>query len=513
MSIKEFLSNFLFYFAVGALIMVPVQYFMGNRDTKQDALKSGQEYIVSTVEAAQKPLQREVELEKPFHGQIVKASVETGSYSAVFSNYAGSLDALNFKRIRNEEETSIATIGHTAADIKEAPAFLVALGEKTPVDYVLIEQVDSEENTVFVYKADGLLATITKKFTLSKLKHTINLTLTVHPKNNNSVQPRIFIPQPFVQEMGERNMAMALVNTPKRAIEKRKPESVVDRSWIKPELFGSENRYFIHALIHDAQHFSQRGYFTLEPNGMLAAILEGPVIDREATWSLDFYCGPKTVKAMALADGRLESTLDYGWFSVLARFFTYLLNVMYASVHNYGLAIVLLTCALTLALMPFTGNSTKNRRKSVELRQKMAYVEQRYKDDPQAIAREKAELIKKYGMPEMAGCLPLLVQLPIFIGLQRALASSFELYQAPFFGWITDLSVRDPYCILPLIAALGMIVRTASAGGPRQRLQAVLIAIILGTVFSNLAAGLVLYICVSTWLGILQTFIEKARRA
>ena len=142
----------------------------------------------------------------------------------------------------------------------------------------------------------------------------------------------------------------------------------------------------------------------------------------------------------------------------------------------------------------------------------MQYIEHRYKNDPEALAREKAEAIKKYGIPEMAGCLPLLMQIPMFIGLNRALSSSFELYQAPFFGWITDLSVKDPYYVLPLLGALGMVIRTASAGDPRQRVQAMLIAIIVAAVTSSFAAGLTLYICVSTWIGLLQMYLQKAMK-
>ncbi len=508
MNLKEFILPFSLTLATFFI----VQYFLQPADISQSDLRSGQEFVVAAVKEAQRPLQREVAYEASFVGPVVQTKILTDRSELLFSNFAASIDTLQFKHIRDGVDDYLVTLSPSAQDIKESPSFLVALQEKTPIEYGLISQKKELDKTILIYKAVGEDATLYKKFTILDHSFKLQLELTIEPKEKKSVQPRLFIPQPYLAAMGESNVTMALVNTPHKKLEKRKPQAVLDRSWIKPQLFGIENRYFIHALIADKDQFAVRGYFTLEPNGRLAAILEGPTVSVPTTWTFDFYCGPKIASVMALSDNRLEATLDYGWFGFLSKGFIYLLNFMYRYIPNYGFVIILLTFLTTLVLLPFTLKSSKSLRKSNELRQKMQYIEHRYKNDPEALAREKAEAIKKYGIPEIAGCLPLLMQIPMFIGLNRALSSSFELYQAPFFGWITDLSVKDPYYVLPLVGALGMVIRTASAGDPRQRVQAMLIAIIVAAVTSSFPAGLTLYICVSTWIGLLQMYLQKAMK-
>jgi len=431
MNFKEFIVPF----ALTLATFYTVQYFMQPNEKPATEVQSGQEFVVAAIKEAQKPLQREVEYQSDFVEPALHTTISMPQSEYTFSNFAASVATLRFKRMEGGEEEYLTTISPAAQDIKESPAFLVALQGKTPVTYNFIGQQKEGTKTIITYKADGEDALITKHFTLFDDNLKMSLQITVEPKENRWVQPRLFIPQPYLAQLGENNMPMALVNTLHKKLEKRNPKSIADRSWVKPQLFGIENRYFVHALVADVNQFAVRGYFTFEPNGHLAAILEGPTIHVATTWNLDFYCGPKIASAMALVDSRLEATLDYGWFSSLSKGFIYLLNTLYTYVPNYGLVIILLTIFTTLALLPLTLKSAKSMKKSTELRQKLQYIEQRYKNDPEALAREKAEAIKKYGLPEMLGFLPLLLQIPLFIGLNRALSSSFELYQAPFF-WL-----------------------------------------------------------------------------
>ena len=105
------------------------------------------------------------------------------------------------------------------------------------------------------------------------------------------------------------------------------------------------------------------------------------------------------------------------------------------------------------------------------------------------LAREKAEFARKHGIPGLLGCLPLLLQIPVFIGLQRVLAHAIELYRVPFL-WIPDLSMPDPYYILPALVGLGMMIQTSQGGDPRQRVANILIAIVIAAVTANLSQGL-----------------------
>jgi YidC/Oxa1 family membrane protein insertase len=185
-----------------------------------------------------------------------------------------------------------------------------------------------------------------------------------------------------------------------------------------------------------------------------------------------------------------------------------LLNFLYTFLGNYGWAIVALTVLTKLVLLPFSLSGAKSMKKHAEMQKKLKYLQQKYKDDPETLMRERADLVRKEGLSGLSGCLPILLQLPIFFALSRVLSSSIELYQAPFFGWITDLSARDPYYILPILVALAMLLQATTVDAA-QRMQLIIMALVFGAITANLSAGLCLYIFMSTLLGVVQAMIQQ----
>jgi YidC/Oxa1 family membrane protein insertase len=247
-------------------------------------------------------------------------------------------------------------------------------------------------------------------------------------------------------------------------------------------------------------------------NGV-SAILEGPTVVAETEWLMSFYLGPKEIEAMASVDVRLEQTLDYaGIFSFISKGMLKFLIFLFRYIHNYGLAIILLTLIVKLLLLPFSLKGEKGMKEGKEMQKKMSYVQQKYKDDPERLAQEKAELIRKHGMPGLTGCLPLLLQFPIFIALNRVLSGSIELYKAPLGLWISDLSIPDPYYVLPFIIFLTMLLQTATAQ-PSQRLMMVAMGLLFGVISASFSAGLALYLCVNTIFTIAQTILYKKYQA
>jgi len=212
---------------------------------------------------------------------------------------------------------------------------------------------------------------------------------------------------------------------------------------------------------------------------------------------------------MSAVDERLAKVVDYaGIFSGISRFMLWVLKWLFTYLHNYGLAILVLTFLVRLVLLPFTMNSEDSLKKRAEFDKKLKYIQQKYKDDSARLAEERAELIKKHGMPGLGGCLPLLLQIPIFMALARVLGSTIELYKAPFAGWIHDLSAPDPLYILPVMVAASMIAQ-AFFVDEKQRFTMLISALIFGAVAVNFASGLTLYILASTLLGFAQTFIVR----
>jgi len=275
--------------------------------------------------------------------------------------------------------------------------------------------------------------------------------------------------------------------------------------WFKPILFGTDNRYFIHTLITDDNNFAHRAYYKLEDRTRLFSILEGPTVTEKTSWQLSFYFGPKELDAIAAVDTRLEKTLDYsGVLSSLAKLMLYFLNWFYKYLHNYGLAIIALTLLIQLLLLPVSlrNNEEKFKKQQMEYQRQLAYIEQRFKNNPDQLLAERTELIRKNGLPGLGCLLPLLIQLPIFFALSRVLSSSFELYQAPML-WIPDLSLRDPYFILPILVTLTMLIQDTK-GDPQQRMSKIVMAFVFGALTASFSAGLTLYICAGRVFGFIQ---------
>ncbi|HVX01232.1 MAG TPA: YidC/Oxa1 family membrane protein insertase, partial [Candidatus Babeliaceae bacterium] len=172
-----------------------------------------------------------------------------------------------------------------------------------------------------------------------------------------------------------------------------------------------------------------------------------------------------------------------------------------------------LTILMKIVMLPLTwrseqgGNTAKQQ---AELQKKMQYLEQKYKHDRETLAREQMKLIKKFGTSNL-GCLVLpFLQAPIFIGLNRVITNSIEFYQAPFIGWITDLSAPDAYYILPFLSAIGLGMQMATTGDVRKRLVSLLIAALVAGIFAGFPAGVTLYLSVSSLLGVFQEKIKRA---
>ena len=268
-------------------------------------------------------------------------------------------------------------------------------------------------------------------------------------------------------------------------------------------------------MINDASTFTQRAYVKNLGNDRLLGFLQTKWVKEPTEWNVSFYLGPKEPSAISPVDPRLESILDYGWLSWLAKLILRILNWLNEFVKNYGLAIILFTLLFKLIFLPFTWRTEgamKDPKKSADLQHKLKLIEQKYKDDQERQMREKAELMKKHMFGGGLGsCLPMLLPLPVFFALLSVLRVSIELYEVPFL-WIPNLAARDPYYILPILVAVALVFHmpsNKSSKDPKSALMPYVFGIGLGAVMVNFAAGVVLYTLTSTVLGVLQARLYK----
>lgn len=233
------------------------------------------------------------------------------------------------------------------------------------------------------------------------------------------------------------------------------------------------------------------------------------------------YAGPQEQDKLAKLAPGLDLTVDYGWLTIIAVPMFWLLAAIHRWVGNWGVAIIILTVIIKLLFYPLSAASYKSMAKMRVLAPKLQKLKELYGDDRQRMHQAMVELYKTEKINPLGGCLPILVQIPFFIALYWVLLASVELRHAPFVWWITDLSAKDPYYVLPVLMGLSMIVQTRMNPEPPDPVQAKvmkIMPIVFSVFFFFFPAGLVLYWLVNNLLSIAQQWqitraIERAKPA
>ncbi len=227
----------------------------------------------------------------------------------------------------------------------------------------------------------------------------------------------------------------------------------------------------------------------------------------EGRSSIALYAGPQEQDKLEKIAPGLELVVDYGWLTVIAAPLFWVLAAIYKLVGNWGWAIIGLTMLLKLAFFPLSAASYKSMAKMRVLTPKLLKLKETYGDDKQRLNQEMMALYKKEKVNPLGGCLPVLVQIPVFIALYWVLLGTVEMRNAPWLGWITDLSVKDPYYVLPLIMGATMFIQTKLNPTPPDPIQAkvmLYMPVVFTFMFLWFPAGLVLYWTVNNILSIAQ---------
>jgi YidC/Oxa1 family membrane protein insertase len=240
---------------------------------------------------------------------------------------------------------------------------------------------------------------------------------------------------------------------------------------------------------------SYRGPLKVVPAGTTAQFTE------------KLFVGPKLQEQLKEVGPRLELTADYGKLTILADPLFHLLNWIYKFVGNWGLAIIIVTILLKLLFYKLTETSGRSMAKMRAIAPRIKSIQERYKDDREQLAKQMMELYKREKINPVAGCLPILVQIPVFLAFYWVLLESVEMRQAPFFGWIQDLSSKDPFFILPILMGVAMYGQFKLNPAPPDPMQAKVFAfmpVIMTVMMAWFPSGLVLYWLTNTLLSIAQ---------
>ena len=223
--------------------------------------------------------------------------------------------------------------------------------------------------------------------------------------------------------------------------------------------------------------------------------------------SVVLYAGPQLQSQLEKIAPGLDLVVDYGWLTVIAAPLFWVLGAIHSLLGNWGWAIIGLTVLIKLAFFPLSAASYKSMAKMRVLTPKLVKLKETYGDDKQRLNQAMMEMYKKEKVNPLGGCLPVLVQIPVFIALYWVLLGTVEMRNAPWLGWITDLSVKDPYYVLPVIMGVTMLVQTRLNPAPTDPIQAKImwiLPIVFTGMFLFFPSGLVLYWVVNNLLSIGQ---------
>ncbi len=234
-----------------------------------------------------------------------------------------------------------------------------------------------------------------------------------------------------------------------------------------------------------------------------AAMADKPVM-------MHFFLGPKKHELLDVYENGIKSIINYGWFDIIAKPMFWVLNMFHKWTGNWGWSIILLTIVTKVLFFPLTQKGFKSMQKLQKLQPHMKRIQEAYKDDKEKLNQEMLVLYREHKVNPLGGCLPLILQIPIFFSLYKVLLESIELKGASWILWIKDLSMADPYYVTPVLmgfSMLGQQLMTPKTGDPMQRRMMMMLPVVFTIMFLSFPTGLVIYWLVNNILTIGQQWI------
>lgn len=279
---------------------------------------------------------------------------------------------------------------------------------------------------------------------------------------------------------------------------------------------GLEDHYFLSMLLARTVSPQNRVAYGKIGGGVFTQLQYAPEAlapGQARDYQFTLYLGPKDPALLkTFGEARLDQAVDYGWFSLIALPILQLLKLFHSFLHNWGLAIIALTLLIKLILHPLTRKSMQSMKAMQTLQPQLQKLREKYADNREQLNLQTMELFKRHKVNPMGGCLPMLVQMPIYIALYKVLYNATDLYHAPFFAFYQDLSAPDPYFIMPILLGVFMVLQqkmTPSTADPAQAKIMMIMPVVFSLFMIFLPLGLVLYIFVNTVLTVLQQWMNQ----
>jgi YidC/Oxa1 family membrane protein insertase len=476
----------------------------------------------------------------PSSGKQAKdITVKTKWYEAVFSERGGSLKSFKLtaykERLRDKALKELIQV----QEAEQVPLQLEWIKKTQPPLALAFFQADRTSLELTPQQPQGVLTfrsvsdqgvTVIKTFTFSYDSYRIGLGLKVINGSSKPLDDNLALL--FQNRFPKTDAAAAAFQGQLTLIDGKYEEKSVDKFDKESVLTGKiewgalSDTYFMDALAP----VENGGIVSLKtsrpgPEQLLAAFILPPLnlpVGADKTFQLALYFGPRDIGILKSLNLKLEKAVNFGFFDIVSKPLLWLLNFFYGYLHNYGWAIILLTILVKIVFWPLTHKSYKSMKDMQKLQPKMAKIREKHKDNREQMNQEMMALYKTYKVNPMGGCLPMVIQIPVFFALYSLLGYAIELRQAPFLLWINDLSAPDrlpigvpiPYVgegipVLTLLMGASMFIQqkmTPTTGDPTQAKVMLFLPVVFTFMFINFASGLVLYWLVNNVLSIGQQY-------
>lgn len=401
-----------------------------------------------------------------------------------------------------------------------------ALYTSTKTDYVLASGEQTLQVPLQWKNAQGV--TVTKLFTFTRNNYEIDMSYQIANQSSKPWEGNLYLQllrtnSPPPNKAGFMSMSTyfgAAISTPEKRFEKISFKQMANNNLNQIVVGGwmaMIQHYFISAWIPNKNETSQ--YFSrITDDGLYTVGLIGPKMTvsagEEKTTEAKFYAGPTIASHLEKIAPGLQLTIDYGWLWFISAIIFWMMQKIYDVIGNWGWAIVIVTLIIKLLFFHLSAKSYRSMSAMKKLQPKINALKERMGEDKQKFTQATLELYKKEKVNPMSGCLPILVQIPVFIGLYWVLIESVQLRQAPFILWIHDLSSKDPFYVLPILMGISMFLQqrlNPPVADPTQAKIMMFMPIVFTLMFMNFPAGLMLYWFVNNLLSFLQQWFIMRR--
>lgn len=444
-----------------------------------------------------------------------EVTVDTPLYTAVFTTRGGALKSLKLKKYRNtlDKDSGFVELV-TVKDFMPRPLSLSFPDSSFDIPPDSLYDTDATKITLsaegtpqqLVFRrVFGNEIKVEKYYTFQPGKYLFDLEIRVHNLSNQTLNqsPNLFWSQ-FVDPTVETDSYShdGPISYIAKVVERHTVEKIPEQHVIGPNVaWGAfESKYFMAAMIPHNPILSNL-HLGRDTQNMVTVGIRGPKIvipvGQVGLFSYSLYMGPKDYEILKEKGVGLENAIDFSdWFRWLVVPLLMILKFLYNYVHNYGIAIIILTLLIKIIFWPLGNKSYRSMKEMQKLQPKIEELRNRYKDDKTRLSQETMALYREHKVNPLGGCLPMLIQIPVFFGLYKALLYAIELRHAPFFWWIQDLSAKDPYYITPIIMGATMFIQQKMSppiGDPMQAKIMLLMPVIFTVLFLGFPSGLVLY--------------------